>query len=84
MTPDPVTHFGDNPLWREAQAALMQHQTQRASAVLTRLRATGSNAGVYSELLAAQIAWAEDRIRDTCVHVLEAARIAPADPATML
>lgn len=75
--------FGSHPLWQQAQALLARKQTAAAHEILPRLRAQVADDDVHPFLLAAQIAWAEDRIQDAAAHVLSAARIAPADIDTL-
>lgn len=69
--------FAADPLWQQAQACLLQGRIDMARHVLAALQAHAAAGGVYAPLLAAQIAWREDRVRDGTRHALEAARVVP-------
>lgn len=76
--------FGANPVWQQAQAGLAHGRLDVARAALARLRSGGdAGATVYPELLAAQIAWQADQVRDAAEHALRAAEVAPADFQTL-
>jgi tetratricopeptide (TPR) repeat protein len=71
--------FASDILWQQAQACLMRGQVDAARAILASMRARQPGGDVHAHLLAAQIAWREDRVRDGTGHALEAARIVPDD-----
>src|SRR6185312_1290689 len=50
-----------------------------ARQMLASMQARQPNGDVYAHLLAAQIAWREDRVRDGTRHALDAARMVPDD-----
>lgn len=68
--------FAADPLWQQAQACLVQGRIAAARQVLAGMQ-RDADGGVHAALLAAQIAWREDRVRDGARHALEAARVAP-------
>jgi len=71
-----------DPLWRQAQAYLREEQFDAARALLASMFACeGGEARAH--LLAAQIAWREDRVRDGTRHALAAAQADPEDPETL-
>ena len=71
--------LASDPLWRQGQACLMQGRLGAAREVLASMQGNGSDGDVRAHLLAAQIAWREDRIRDGVRHALDAAHTAPDD-----
>lgn len=71
--------LASDPLWRQAQTCLIQGRLDAARIVLESMLARGTDQ-VRAHLLAAQIAWREDRIRDGARHALDAAHVAPDDP----
>lgn len=71
-----------NALWQQAQQCLLQGRIDAAHAVLDRMRMPGGDAA-GAALLAAQIAWREDRVRDGTRHALDAAQAATHDPETL-
>lgn len=75
--------FASDPLWRQAQACLVKDQIDGAREVLASLSGCGRGNGVHAHLLAAQIAWREDRIRDGSRHALHAAGAVPDDPEAL-
>jgi tetratricopeptide (TPR) repeat protein len=75
--------FDSDLLWQKAQSCLARGQLADARQVLTAYRALGRGNDTHAYLLAAQIAWAEDRVRDGTRDALEAARMAPDDAGTL-
>lgn len=71
--------FAADPLWQQAQACLLQGRIAAAREVLAGMQARAMGGEVHAALLAAQIAWREDRVRDGARHALEAARVVPED-----
>ncbi|TAN00001.1 MAG: sulfotransferase family protein [Rhodanobacteraceae bacterium] len=71
--------FASDPLWQQAQACLVNGRLDVARGVL----ATMAGDGVHARLLAAQIAWREDRVREGARYALVAADAAPDDPETL-
>ena len=71
--------FASDPLWQQAQACLMRGQVDAARQVLASLQARQPAGDVHAHLVAAQIAWREDRIRDGARHALDAASVVPDD-----
>jgi tetratricopeptide (TPR) repeat protein len=74
--------LGSDSLWHEAQACLREGRLDAARALLPPMFARGSGEA-RAHLVAAQIAWREDRIRDGTRHALAAAHAAPGDPETL-
>ncbi len=70
--------LASNPLWRRAQAHLVRGEMGAARELLAAMRTTEDGAAAH--LVAAQIAWREDRVRDGTRHALDAAQVAPEDP----
>ena len=68
-----------DPLWQQAQACLVRGQIDAARQVLAAMQARQPDGDLHAHLLAAQIAWREDRIRDGTRHALDAARVVPDD-----
>ncbi|MGH8114004.1 MAG: hypothetical protein ACREPS_02955, partial [Rhodanobacteraceae bacterium] len=64
---------------RRAMQYLAQQQHAPAHAQLEALQATAPG-HVCTQLLAADIAWSEDRVRDAAAFALDAARLATDDP----
>src|SRR6185312_10308293 len=62
--------FASDPLWQQAQACLVRGQVGAARQVLASMQARQPAGDVYAYLLAAQIAWREDRVRDGTRHAL--------------
>jgi predicted Zn-dependent protease len=75
--------FASDPLWQQAQACLLRGQIDAARAALASMQARQPAGDVYAHLLAAQIAWREDRVRDGTRHALEAARVVPEEPEAL-
>ncbi|MBN8736512.1 MAG: sulfotransferase [Xanthomonadales bacterium] len=75
--------FASDPLWQQAQSCLLRGRIAAAREVLASMRARETHGNVYAPLLAAQLAWREDRVRDGTRHALEAARAAPDDPEAL-
>lgn len=71
-----------DPLWHEAQTCLRAGQLDAARALLASMFARRSGEA-RAHLVAAQIAWREDRVRDGTRHALAAAHAAPDDPETL-
>jgi tetratricopeptide (TPR) repeat protein len=71
--------FASDPMWQQAQACLVRGQVAAARAALASMQALRPAGDVYAHLLAAQIAWREDRVRDGTRHALDAARVVPED-----
>jgi tetratricopeptide (TPR) repeat protein len=71
--------FASDPLWQQAQACLVRGQVGAARQVLASMQARQPAGDVYAYLLAAQIAWREDRVRDGARHALDAAGVVPDD-----
>lgn len=69
--------FASDPLWQQAQACLVRGQVGAARQVLASMQARQPAGDVYAYLLAAQIAWREDRVRDGTRHALDAAGVVP-------
>jgi len=69
--------FASDPLWQQAQACLVRGQVDAARQVLASMQARQPAGDVYAYLLAAQIAWREDRVRDGTRHALNAAGVVP-------
>lgn len=68
--------------WQRGQQYLAQGQSAPARTQLEALQAQAPQF-VGTHLLAARIAWHEDRIRDAARHALDAAITAPEDPALL-
>ena len=66
-------------LWQQAQAWLVHDRLDAARGALASLQSEAPD-DVRTHLLAAQIAWREDRVRDGVRYALDAARVAPDDP----
>lgn len=76
--------FGADPLWQQAQTGLARGRLDLARSALASMRATrGGFDDAQVELLSAQIAWQEDRVRDTATHALRAAEVARNDFPTL-
>ena len=75
--------FASDPLWRQAQTLLVRGRVDAAQAILASMQASGSGGDAHAHLLAAQIAWREDRVRDGTRHALDAARATPDDPEAL-
>jgi tetratricopeptide (TPR) repeat protein len=71
--------FASDPLWQQAQACLVRGHVDAARETLASMQARQPAGDVYAHLLAAQIAWREDRVRDGTRHALDAARVVPDD-----
>ena len=71
--------FTSDPLWQQAQACLVRGHVDAAREALASMQARQPAGDVYAHLLAAQIAWREDRVRDGTRHALDAARRVPDD-----
>lgn len=71
--------FASDPLWQQAQACLVRGQVGAARQVLASMQARRPAGDVHAHLLAAQIAWREDRVRDGTRHALDAAGVVPDD-----
>lgn len=69
--------FAADPLWHQAQTCLLQGRVDAARKVLTGMQARDADGDVHAVLLAAQIAWREDRVRDGARHALAAAQGVP-------
>lgn len=74
--------LASDPLWHEAQACLREGQFDAARALVASMFARGSGEA-RAHLVAAQIAWREDRVREGTRHALAAAHAAPDDPETL-
>jgi tetratricopeptide (TPR) repeat protein len=72
-------NLASDPLWRRAQMHLVRREMGAAREVLATMRASGDSF-VASHLVAAQIAWREDRVRDGTRHALDAAQTISEDP----
>ncbi|HEY8229974.1 MAG TPA: sulfotransferase, partial [Rhodanobacteraceae bacterium] len=66
-------------MWQQAQACLVRGQVDAARQVLASMQARQPAGDLCAHLLAAQIAWREDRVRDGTRHALDAAHVAPDD-----
>lgn len=77
------SRFASDRWWRQAQACLARGQMEGARIALAELEAAGPARAVHALLLAAQLAWREDRIRDATRHALAAATAADDDPETV-
>ena len=75
--------FDSDLLWQKAQGAIARGQLADARSVLTAYQVLGRGHDTHAHLLAAQIAWTEDRVRDATRDALEAARMAPDDAETL-
>ena len=75
--------FDSDLLWQKAQTSLAQGQLENARKVLAAYRVLGRGNDTHAHLLAAQIAWTEDRVRDGTRDTLEAARVAPDEAGTL-
>lgn len=71
-----------NPRWLEGRQHLLQGRLDDAHQVLASMRIHEPDAAL-THLLAAQIAWRENGIRDGAAFALEAARAGCADPETL-
>ena len=71
--------FASDPLWQQAQACLLRGQVEAARQVLASMQARQPAGDFHAHLLAAQIAWREDRVRDGTRHALDAASLVPDD-----
>lgn len=69
-------------LWQRAQRYLAQGQMAPARATLDSMQARAPQEAC-THLLGAAIAWAEDRVRDASRNALDAASVAPPDPALL-
>lgn len=76
-TPAASRGFASDPLWQQAQAFLVRGHVDAARAALASMQARQSVNRFHAYLLAAQIAWREDRIRDGTRHALDAAAVVP-------
>lgn len=72
--------FASDRLWQQARACLERRDLDGARAVLTAMLARAPDGDVKSHLLAAQIAWRMDHVREGTGHALDAYRAAPDDP----
>jgi tetratricopeptide (TPR) repeat protein len=74
--------LASDSLWQQAQACLREGQLDAARALLASMfaRADGE---ARAHLVAAQIAWREDRVRDGTRHALAAAHAGPDDSETL-
>lgn len=77
------TGFASDPAWQAAEAHLLAGRIDAARAAWQALRAQRPD-DAHTHLLAAQLAWREDRIRDATQAALDAARAAPADAAALV
>ncbi|HEX5959819.1 MAG TPA: sulfotransferase [Rhodanobacteraceae bacterium] len=75
--------FQGDLLWQKGQASLGRNDVGGARNVLTAYQVLGRGNDTHAHLLASQIAWHEDRVRDSTAEALEAARIAPDDAETL-
>lgn len=71
--------FASDPLWQQAQACLVRGHVDAARQVLASMQARQPVGGFHAHLLAAQIAWREDRVRDGTRHALDATVCVPDD-----
>lgn len=71
--------FASDPLWQQAQACLVRGQVEAARQVLASMQARQPAGDLQAHLLAAQIAWREDRVRDGTRHALDAVSVVPDD-----
>ena len=72
-------NFTSDPSWRRAQMHLIRGELAAAHEVLATMHgAGGSDAAPH--LVAAQIAWREDRVREGTRHALDAAQVASDNP----
>lgn len=69
-------------LWARAQGYLAQGQRAPARATLESMQARAPQ-DARTHLLAGEMAWSEDRVRDATGHALEAARVASSDPEVL-
>ena len=69
-------------LVRRAQMHRVRGELDAARAVLATMRASGGS-GSAPQLVAAQIAWREDRVCDGTRHALDAAQVAAAGPGDL-
>lgn len=68
--------------WQRAQAYLERREPAPARAQLEVLRAEAPR-DVRTHLLASQIAWRDDRVREAARHALEAFQVVPDDPGLL-
>lgn len=68
-----TSRFASDRWWRQGQACLARGQIDGARIALAELEAAGPARAVHASLLAAQLAWREDRIRDAARLALAAA-----------
>lgn len=71
-----------SPRWLEGRQCLVQGRLADAHRVLASMRVHEPDAPL-THLLAAQLAWRENHIRDATAHALEAARTDSTDPETL-
>ena len=71
-----------NPRWLEGRQHLLHGRLDAAHQTLASMRSHEPDAAL-THLLAAQIAWRENRIREGAAFALEAARAGSADPETL-
>jgi tetratricopeptide (TPR) repeat protein len=76
-------NFASDPLWRRAQSCLLRGQLAGARDVLASMHANCPAGDVHAHLLAAQIAWREDRVRGSTRHALDAVNAATDDPEVL-
>lgn len=72
--------FASDRLWQQARACLVRGDLAGARDALTAMLARAPDGDVKSHLLAAQIAWRMDHVRDGTRHALDAYRVVPDDP----
>lgn len=72
--------FAADPAWQQVHQLLAQRRVLGARTVLASLRTRRGGDDPLVHLLAAHIAWQEDRVREGAAAALAAARVAPADP----
>lgn len=68
--------------WQRAQGYLARREPGPARAQLEAMRAQDPH-DVRTRLLASQVAWREDRVREAAHEAIEASRVAPDDPGLL-
>jgi tetratricopeptide (TPR) repeat protein len=75
--------FASDALWQQAQGYLARGQVDAARAALASMQAREPSDAFHVHLLAAQIAWREDRVRDGTRQALAAASVVPGEPEAL-
>jgi tetratricopeptide (TPR) repeat protein len=71
--------FASDALWQQAQEFLVRGQIDAARVTLATMQAHEPSDAFHAHLLAAQIAWREDCVREGTRHALDAASVVPDD-----